>query len=848
MQAGCTEASSVAQATAEKISASFKAMQTQVASSMTTMQTEMKTGFSSVSTAMGKLNGAFMAVTAALAGGAAFKKVVDETVEWTGSSITLARQLGATTEEASTLMVATERLGMSHQQISSVLKGLVRNLKSNEEGLNQMGIATKDSNGKTLGMIDIMLNANKVLLGYKEGKDRDVAMMAVYGRAALENSKFIKLNATVMEEAKRRAEELHLKVGPEGVAQFQAYRAATIDAKEVLRSLAIQIGSAVMPAITQLGAWMGSTGPQLIEIFVGALKGIISFFEYVGLGAVALYEAVKAALSNICTIAVTSAKVMMNALMGNWPGVIDATVNGANKMEDVSTGALMNIAKAANSTNESLGKLWGLTPTKTANLDLGGGGTRQYDNDAKVDKSKGKAAESRVPEWQEQLQQKLEAEKNFFKASLSEELTFWKQKLQIADLSTKERIEINHKVYQIEKQQAQDQLQAEIQVLKEQYDNALEGSEQRVEIVKQEAIKVKGAYGEQSKEYKQMLREIDKAQREHEADLIKRKEAVLDKEREVNLIAIDMERDKLEFMAQADMMNDNQYLERKRQLAEKEYQIEIQAQQQKIKLARQGSLEQQKEMLQLETMEKKHAQIMAKIDMDAQLKSVNTWKSAFQSITSSFSSAIKGMVTGTVTFKKAIQDMATNILGVFIDMIVEMVAKWAWGQMMKLISHETTESSIQATETANNAASLAQTLSTNIAEAMSYAALAAVQAMSSVAAIPWVGWAMAPAVGATTYAEAMGFAGMAAAAGGYDIPAGVNPVTQLHQEEMVLPADIAKPLRGMVKGGGSGGGDTNISIVAVDSKSFKQLLSGQNGRTLASAIKTQARNFNGAFR
>jgi lambda family phage tail tape measure protein len=47
-------------------------------------------------------------------------------------------------------------------------------------------------------------------------------------------------------------------------------------------------------------------------------------------------------------------------------------------------------------------------------------------------------------------------------------------------------------------------------------------------------------------------------------------------------------------------------------------------------------------------------------------------------------------------------------------------------------------------------------------------------------------------------------AGMPSAANGFDIPAGVNPITQLHQREMVLPAEYADVIRGMAGNGGGG--------------------------------------------
>jgi hypothetical protein len=47
---------------------------------------------------------------------------------------------------------------------------------------------------------------------------------------------------------------------------------------------------------------------------------------------------------------------------------------------------------------------------------------------------------------------------------------------------------------------------------------------------------------------------------------------------------------------------------------------------------------------------------------------------------------------------------------------------------------------------------------------------------------------------------------------GYDIPAGLNPMTQLHEREMVLPAKHADVIRGMAEG--AGGGNVDVSIKA----------------------------------
>ena len=54
-------------------------------------------------------------------------------------------------------------------------------------------------------------------------------------------------------------------------------------------------------------------------------------------------------------------------------------------------------------------------------------------------------------------------------------------------------------------------------------------------------------------------------------------------------------------------------------------------------------------------------------------------------------------------------------------------------------------------------------------------------AIAAISPIPFVGPFLAPGIAAE-------MAALASAAGGYDIPAGVNPLTQLHAQEMVLPA------------------------------------------------------------
>jgi hypothetical protein len=89
---------------------------------------------------------------------------------------------------------------------------------------------------------------------------------------------------------------------------------------------------------------------------------------------------------------------------------------------------------------------------------------------------------------------------------------------------------------------------------------------------------------------------------------------------------------------------------------------------------------------------------------------------------------------------------------------------------------------------------------------------------------PIAGAGLAATIKGMGYASAAMTAGLAiaeaSAEGGYDIPGGVNPVTQLHEKEMVLPKAQAEVIRGLAaRGGAGGGGELNQTInITIDGK------------------------------
>lgn len=94
---------------------------------------------------------------------------------------------------------------------------------------------------------------------------------------------------------------------------------------------------------------------------------------------------------------------------------------------------------------------------------------------------------------------------------------------------------------------------------------------------------------------------------------------------------------------------------------------------------------------------------------------------------------------------------------------------------------------------------------------------------------PIAGMGLAGTIKALGYSSAAMTAGVAiaeaSAEGGYDIPGGVNPVTQLHEKEMVLPKAQAEVIRGLAKNGGAGGAGITINSspqIHIDSRTDQQ--------------------------
>ena len=231
-------------------------------------------------------------------------------------------------------------------------------------------------------------------------------------------------------------------------------------------------------------------------------------------------------------------------------------------------------------------------------------------------------------------------------------------------------------------------------------------------------------------------------------------------------------------------------------LENQKYQIELKALQDKAALYDQDKVARQKALDAIELLEQAHAKNVQKIDSDMaieQQKSVASWVSP---ITGAFTTAINGIIQGTQTLQQAMTKIFQSILLSFVNNLVNrMVDHWVVGELTKLIYSEKTQATLTAQQTAASTAIVAtKTVEGSSVVGINTAEMATGSA-AAVAPTPFIGPGLAAAAFASAIALGLSSKSLFSASGGFDIPSGMDPITQLHREEMVLPAHIANPLR-----------------------------------------------------
>lgn len=211
----------------------------------------------------------------------------------------------------------------------------------------------------------------------------------------------------------------------------------------------------------------------------------------------------------------------------------------------------------------------------------------------------------------------------------------------------------------------------------------------------------------------------------------------------------------------------------------------------------------------------------------------------WDSMTSGFGSALQGLVARTQTWAGAIGQIFAGVRDAFIRyLITEPLAKWVAGQAQMLAAKLGFLAAEQAAQGVASAVIVGEKEIEATAVVGANAAEAGSGAAASQASIPYVGPYLALAAMAAVFAAVMAL-GSRSARGGYDIPSGINPLTQLHEEEMVLPSEQANVIRRLAGDPSAGAAPQDHAPVHIHTQGGDFI----HKRDLAKLLKQMKRNF-----
>jgi hypothetical protein len=840
--------------------------------------TAAKNGSDQINKAMNDMGGMFKnvmgqinAFAGVLAGGEFFKEGIAATARLTGETGSLSKMLGVSMRDASTLNVALKSIGSSSDVYTDSLGKLLKQVRTGEAGVKAMGVATRGSNGELLNGQQLMDNAIGALKGYKEGTDRNLAAQALFGKGAAEVSALLKLNSTVMDEAEKKAEALGLVIGPEQAAKTKAYKESLNQVKMVIEGLLNTVGQAAMPIFTEMAKWFAETGPTavgmfkavfdevgnlfqividiagelwadikdvfngVVQIINGAVNGdIAKDFDFWGSlmtvvqvaalglknGIVIALEVIRGAILGVMEVMKMYAAVAVAAMHLDWAGVKSAWSEGVKNVEKVVSDSQDRIVeKSAKTAEQMQAALMGSgakakegAPKASTGKSFTGEAaptdTKEVSNSFKAQAAVMKAElEGQLAIQKEYLTEAQEAYSDAYKHNLLTEIQYFAAKQAIEQQGFKGAIAIKeeelHQILALEAKAKSSGKQSDVLGLKA----------QELKITAELTVLNAQAFNVEIKN----TRELNDA-------LQQKKFAMMEIQRvsqqQVGSAEIDRERILIQQKKALNQISDAEEIQAEKGLQEQIYQIEMQALNDK-----EGQFDGNLEKIAAnnaakEQLERTHQTRMLKLDSDAEIVKRKNMTDMNKSIETGLQGVLKQAMMGSLTLKGLFKGVFSVITNAVTDMLAKTAIEWAKEALFG-----------KAIKTA-----------TAISQITANAGIAGSAAFASIAAIPIVGPAMAPAAGLAAASGAMSFMSMVSASGGYDIPAGINPVVQTHAQEMILPAKHANVIREMADGGGAGGGDTHIHINATDAQSVKRLFENHGG-ALVAALRKQGRNF-----
>jgi len=504
---------------------------------------------------------------------------------------------------------------------------------------------------------------------------------------------------------------------------------------------------------------------------------------------------------------------------------VDIVRKGAKDVADISVKAAADTREAWSAVDQPKkedGKV--STYTKT------GGSTFGKSSNAGANKAAAEAKRAEDVEIQGyenklaalKLAQEKENDANgtFYQFTKEQEAKYWKDILDTTTMSAREKALIEKRYLDLSIANRKSDFDDKMAGLKRDMDETKYNYDKQLEIATQIATAIGERYGLESKEYAAAQTTITKLTQAKAAQVLAINQLIADSNRDAALAGIDEEQRAAQLKEQLGLETKAELIAQETQFEDKRFEIVSSALEERLALMANdpntNPVEMQRIKNEILEIERQHQAKINELHGQATEESTLQSRTAADSIGQSWGQSIAKMATLQASFGATVKSMYMAVVDVVSNALAKMIGDWIAQQLKMMIFNKLFKTTTAAGQITANAG------------------IAGSAAFASTAAIPIVGPALAPAAAALATAGALSFLPMASAANGYDIPGGINPVTQLHEREMVLPEEHADTIRNMKDGGQAPIGD--IHIHAMDTRSVRKFVM-DNKHEIAAAVK-----------
>lgn len=664
----------------------------------------------------------------------------------------LAQKTGLAVNQVAGLQLAFRQSGSGDAFATSMAK-LSKSVVDGSKSFEAMGIKTRDANGEIKSSRQVLGEVADKFESYRDGITKTALAQEIFGKSGADLIPLLNGGAAGLAEYDAMAAKLGLTIEESTAKQAEKFNDTLDLVGQGVTGMSTQIAAQLLPTLSGLADqfFTSMSSGDKLKNTADFLSSAMKGLYISGLAVIETFKTVGTVLGGVFA-------AIASAVAGDFSGAMGIINNLKSDISSSWKTTLTDIDNAWNTTGsnaiENMAKVVkaskGVAPETPS-------GKKDKADHVKIDKEP-----TAMPTYEAVLtQHKLafEGENTLREFSKQQELAYWREILNTYTVGSKDRTAIALKTGQLE-----------------------------LDILRKSA------------KDKSAISQLHKADEQAETlDYIAELEARAAFERDQGTLT------------QAD------FLDRQIAFNQMRLQAEMAFIAEKIEVAK---LDPDSNLVALEQLEieklaikRKYKAMEGALGRQAALDAGADERDMFAGIRSASQNSLASMMQGTLTLKKGLQAVWSAILQGFTQMIAKKVIAWSLGEKTQTAATVAGDT----TRTASGWLAATQSVMANAWAAVKNIAMKAWEVAAGVyaaiASIPYVGPFLAPVMAIAATGVVLGFAAnIASASGGYDIPAGLDPITQLHAQEMVLPAKHANVIRNLADGGQGGGGSDSGPI------------------------------------